>query len=73
MTKKHMHDIRSWAKIRETSVEIAEAIYELADNDEVLAEKIWEEGSDEVLPLAFSKTKADRLYWGEQTIERKDV
>ncbi|WP_447870107.1 YccJ family protein [Serratia fonticola] len=59
--------------MRETSVEIAEAIFELAGNDEVLAQKIWEEGSDEVLPLAFSKTDADQLYWGEETIERKNV
>ncbi|MBK5142659.1 hypothetical protein I2494_02780 [Budviciaceae bacterium BWR-B9] len=65
--------IKEWAKIRETSVEIAEAIFELADNDEVKAQQIWDEGSDEVLPLAFSKTDADRLYWGEETIERKNV
>ncbi|MCX8574812.1 MULTISPECIES: YccJ family protein [unclassified Gilliamella] len=72
-TKKEIHDLRSWAKIRETSLEIAEAIFELAHNDEKLAEQIWSEGSDEVLPLAFSKTKADRLFWGEQTIERKNI
>ncbi|OCG01809.1 YccJ family protein [Gilliamella sp. wkB308] len=72
-TKKEIHDLRSWAKIRETSLEIAEAIFELANNDEKLAEQIWSEGSDEVLPLAFSKTKADRLFWGEQTIERKNI
>lgn len=67
------HNVKSWATVRETSVEIAEAIFELANNDEILAQKIWEEGSDEVLPLAFSKTKADQLYWGEETIERKNV
>lgn len=67
------HNVKSWATVRETSVEIAEAIFELADNDETLAQKIWEEGSDEVLPLAFSKTAADQLYWGEETIERKNV
>ncbi|QBH96672.1 hypothetical protein EKN56_09780 [Limnobaculum zhutongyuii] len=65
--------IKEWAKVRETSVEIAEAIFELANNDEVKAQQIWDEGSDEVLPLAFSKTDADRLYWGEETIERKNV
>lgn len=72
-TKKEIHEIRSWASIRETSIEIAEAIFELANYDEKLAEQIWSEGSDEVLPLAFSKTKADRLFWGEQTIERKNI
>ncbi|EKT63907.1 YccJ family protein [Providencia burhodogranariea] len=66
-------NIEAWAKTRETSIEIAEAIFELANNDEILAEKIWEEGSDEVLPLAFAKTKADRLFWGEETIERQNV
>lgn len=72
-TKKEIHEIRSWASIRETSIEIAEAIFELAKDDEKLAEQIWEEGNDEVLKLAFSKTKADKLFWGEQTIERKNV
>ena len=32
-----------------------------------------EEGSDEVLALAFAKTDKDILFWGEQTIERKNV
>jgi hypothetical protein len=71
--KKEMHDIKAWATIRETSIEIAEAIFELANYDEALAEQIWSEGSDEVLKLAFAKTKADKLFWGEQTIERKNV
>ncbi|WP_218057845.1 YccJ family protein, partial [Gilliamella apicola] len=42
--KKEMHDIKAWATIRETSIEIAEAIFELANNDETLAEQIWSEG-----------------------------
>jgi hypothetical protein len=71
--KKEIHDIKSWASVRETSIEIAESIFELANHDETLAEQIWSEGSDEVLKLAFSKTKADKLFWGEQTIERKNV
>jgi hypothetical protein len=65
------HNVKSWATVRETSVEIAEAIFELAKNDEVLAQKIWEEGSDEALQMAFAKTSADQLYWGEETVERK--
>ncbi|OCG00805.1 YccJ family protein [Gilliamella sp. wkB112] len=72
-TKKDIHDIRSWANVRETSIEIAEAIFEVANHDEALAEQIWQEGSDEVLQLAFSKTKANKLFWGEQTVERKNV
>jgi hypothetical protein len=66
-------NIKAWANVRETSHEIAEAIFELAKNDEVLAQKIWEEGSDEVLPIAFAKTSEDYLYWGEEKIERKNV
>ena len=71
--QKEIYNIRSWANVRETSIEIAEAIFELANNDEKLAEQIWEEGSDEVLKKAFAKTKADKLFWGEQTIERKNI
>ncbi|WEF26539.1 YccJ family protein [Klebsiella aerogenes] len=67
------HHVGEWASLRNTSLEIAEAIFELANYDEKLAEKIWEEGSDEVLPLAFAKTDKDSLFWGEQTIERKNV
>ncbi|MFZ4832773.1 YccJ family protein [Rouxiella sp. Mn2063] len=66
-------NIKAWAEIRETSQEIAEAIFELAKNDEVLAQKIWEEGSDEVLPIAFAKTKEDYLFWGEEKIDRQNV
>lgn len=67
------HHIAEWARLRETSIEIAHAIFELAKNDEVLAQKIWDEDSDEVLPLAFSKTDKDELFWGEETIFRANV
>jgi len=67
------HHIGEWARLRNTSPEVAHAIFELAHYDEIMAEKIWEEGSDEVLPLAFAKTDKDRLFWGEQTIERKNI
>jgi len=67
------HRVGEWASLRNTSPEIAEAIFELADYDEVLAEKIWEEGSDEVLMRAFEKTDKVSLFWGEQTIERQNV
>ncbi|MDF2777359.1 MAG: NAD(P)H:quinone oxidoreductase [Enterobacteriaceae bacterium] len=67
------HHVGEWASIRNTSPEIAEAIFEVANYDEKLAEKIWEEGNDEVLIRAFKKTDADSLFWGEQTIERKNV
>lgn len=67
------HRVGEWASLRNTSPEIAEAIFEVAKYDEKTAEKIWEEGSDEVLTLAFGKTDKDALFWGEQTIERKNV
>jgi len=67
------HRVGEWASLRNTSPEIAEAIFELVDYDEVLAEKVWEEGSDEVLMRAFEKTDKDSLFWGEQTIERQNV
>ncbi|MGC6386466.1 YccJ family protein [Ewingella sp. S1.OA.A_B6] len=66
-------NIQAWADTRETSHEIAEAIFELAGNDEALAQQIWEEGNDEVLPLAFAKTHEDHLFWGEEKIDRKNV
>ena len=65
------HHVGEWASLRNTSPEIAEAIFEVAGYDEKMAEKIWEEGSDEV--KAFAKTDKDSLFWGEQTIERKNV
>lgn len=36
------HHVGEWASLRNTSLEIAEAIFELAKYDEKLAEKIWE-------------------------------
>ena len=67
------HHIGEWASLRNTSPEIAEAIFELADYNEEKAEKIWEEGNDEVLIRAFSRTDKSTLFWGEQTIERQNV
>lgn len=36
------HRVGEWASLRNTSPEIAEAIFEVAHYDEKLAEKIWE-------------------------------
>ena len=38
------HHVGEWASLRNTSPEIAEAIFEVAGYDEKMAEKIWEEG-----------------------------
>lgn len=66
-------DVSVWADIRQTSIEIAVAIFEVANDDEALAQKIWEEGSDEALQIAFVRTDKNQLYWGEKTVERKNV
>jgi hypothetical protein len=66
------HHVGEWASLRNTSPEIAEAIFEVAGYDEALAEKFGK-GSDEVLIRAFEKTDKDSLFWGEQTIERQNV
>ncbi|AHF77603.1 hypothetical protein Sant_2572 [Sodalis praecaptivus] len=66
-------DVSAWADIRQTSIEIAVAIFEVANDDEALAQKIWEEGSDEALQIAFARTDKNQLYWGEETVERKNV
>ena len=67
------HRVGEWASLRNTSPEIAEAIFEVAKYDEKLAEQIWEEGSDVFLKKKKKKTDKDSLFWGEQTIERKNV
>ncbi|PPK19064.1 hypothetical protein CSC88_39215, partial [Klebsiella pneumoniae] len=42
------HNVGEWASLRNTSPEIAEASFDVAGYDEKMAEKIWEEGSDDV-------------------------
>ncbi len=56
------HHVGEWASLRNTSPEIAEAIFEVAGYDEKMAEKIWEEGSDEVLVKAFAKPIKIRFF-----------
>ncbi|QUI71280.1 YccJ family protein [Pseudoalteromonas sp. M8] len=63
-------NLQNWADSRETSLEIAEAIFELANNNETLAQEMWEEGDDRVQVLAFSKTDEDELFWGNTTLTR---
>lgn len=68
------HHIGEWATLRSTSLEIAEAIFEVANYDERLAERIWEQqGSDDVLIRAFQKTKENVLTWDNKIVERKNV
>lgn len=68
------HHVGEWASLRHTSNEIAEAIFEVANYDERLAEQIWQQqGSDDVLIRAFKKTDQDVLTWDDKTVERKNV
>ncbi|KGT93570.1 YccJ family protein [Enterobacter cancerogenus] len=68
------HHVGEWATLRHTSPEIAEAIFEVANYDERLAEEIWrQQGSDDVLLRAFDKTDLDVLTWDDKTVERKNV
>lgn len=68
------HHVGEWASLRHTSPEIAEAIFEVANYDERLAEEIWrQQGSDDVLIRAFEKTDQDVLTWDDKTVERKNV
>lgn len=46
-------------------LEIVEVIFEVVYYDEKLVEKIWEEGSDEVLIKVFEKMDKDLFFWGE--------
>lgn len=68
------HRVGEWATLRATSPEIAEAIFEVANYDEKLAEEIWEQqGNNEVLLKAFDKTDKDVLTWDNKVVERKNV
>lgn len=68
------HHVGEWASLCHTSPEIAEAIFEVANYDERLAEEIWrQQGSDDVLIRAFEKTNQDVLTWDDKTVERKNV
>ena len=68
------HHVGEWATLRHTSREIAEAIFEVANYDERLAEEIWrQQGSDDVLMRAFDKTDQDVLTWDDKTVERRNV
>ena len=47
------HHVGEWASLRNTSPEIAEAIFEVAGYDEKMAEKIWEEYTEKPMALAL--------------------
>ena len=79
--------IDQWSNSRETSFEIAEAIFSVARNKWIeqeekhkntildLANWIWEEGISyrEVLHIAFKRSTENSLFWGEETFTRSEV
>ncbi|WP_392566323.1 YccJ family protein [Utexia brackfieldae] len=70
MDKHQIRNVKEWAKIRDTSLEIAEVIFEAANNDEALAQQIWENGDDHVLAKAFAQTDKDELIWNGEIAQR---
>lgn len=68
---------RAFGSTRETSVEIAEAILDLAGGEETEAQHIWAEPTeDEIIAVervAFAMTDEDTLFWGVETVRRSDV
>lgn len=57
--------VGEWVFLCNMLLEIVEAIFEVAGYDEKMVEKIWEEGSDEVLVKVFVKIDKDLFFWGE--------
>ena len=73
--------LAEWASVRETSIEIARAIKDLARNQsgdglavEDAMQRIWEAPADAerdaVTAAAFASTDQDALFWGTETMTR---
>ncbi len=78
--KKTINELKEWGASRETSWEVAQAIFEVAGNEEE-AQQIWEETNqiwanriyfDEIKKRAIEINKQNRqdecLCWGEERI-----
>lgn len=65
-------NIKYFASTHETSVEIALAIFETAEEGD--EERLWQEPTDEemlsIMELAWTKTDGDGLSWGCETFHR---
>ena len=71
-------DLQLWAYVRQTSIEIAQAIYELANGDLATMQRIYDaptdQERDQVLQMAWgtAKPSLNTLFWGwPQAIERQ--
>jgi hypothetical protein len=70
-----MENIREWAADRETSIEIAEAIFNYRKTEKA-RQRVWENPTEREMALiekkAWASTDEDELFWGSQTtLERK--
>jgi hypothetical protein len=64
-----------WAQIHETDIRIAEAIADLAEGDTNIAERIWQEPTDEEIDAIYAYATryamhdtADEMQWGVLTL-----
>jgi hypothetical protein len=64
-----------WADTHETDYRIAEAIADLADGDTNVAERIWQEPTDEEVDAIYAYAtryamddRADEMAWGVTTL-----
>jgi len=69
--------LEQWAATRNTSIEIARAIFEIADDDDQAA-LMWEDPAwfgalGRIQARAFELTDADTLHWGVETCIRRGV
>ena len=64
------HRVGEWASLRNTSPEIAEAIFEVATTMRNWRSKSGRKAATKCWRWP-AKTDKDSLFWGEQTIERK--
>lgn len=69
--------LEQWAHSRQTALEIAEAIFNHAEDDDK-AQAIWEDPEyfglfQTIRAAAFRMTEANTLQWGVTTIFRKDI
>ena len=69
-----MKNLERWAEVRETSLEVAQAIHDVAGGDFDIMSDLWQnptpEQSVRILRAAFSFTDEDELCWGEEIVRR---
>lgn len=67
-----MENLNAWADSRNTSIEIAKAIFDLAEAN---ADEIWCAPTpaqvEKIRNRAFEHSDATVLYWGDETIHRR--